>query len=181
MSRVPTLVLLGLIAGALLAPLAAQHPQRRQGFWITGGPSYGSLDLGCPGCETDRESGLTLLLALGGTVRPNLLLGGEIEGWGKEIEGVDLTVGHASGVLYWYPRVTSGLFLKGGVGIASYSADAGPLGEEDDTGLGLHGGIGYDVRVGRNLSLTPAAGVFWADLDGGDANVIHVGVAVTGH
>ena len=178
MSRLAVLALLGMV---VVAPAAAQRPQLRQGFWISGGPSYGSLDLACTGCETDRESGLTLLLALGGTLRPNLLLGGEIEGWGKEIQGVDLTVGHVSGVLYWYPRTTSGFFLKGGVGIAGYSADAGPLGEEDDSGLGLHGGVGYDVRVGRNVSLTPTAGVFWADLDGGDANEIHVGLAFTGH
>jgi hypothetical protein len=118
---------------------------------------------------------------MGGTLRPNLLLGGELEGWSKEIGGVDLTVGHLSGVVYWYPRPASGLFLKGGAGLALYSVDAGPLGEEDDSGLGLHAGVGYDFRVGRNLSLTPAAGVFWGDFGGGDANVLHLGVAVTGH
>src|SRR3712207_7332407 len=56
--------------------------------------------------------------------------------------------------LYWYPKPTSGLFLKGGVGIGGYSADAGPLGDESDSGIALHGGLGYDVRVGRNLSIT---------------------------
>ena len=170
-----------LVTAAAAAPAAAQHPQTRTGFWISGGPSLGSLDLACDGCETDRETGLTLLLAMGGTVGPRLLVGGELEGWGKEIEGVDLTVGHVSGVVYWYPGATSGFFVKGGAGVAVYSVDAGPLGDEEDSGLGLHAGLGYDVRVGRNLSITPAAGLFWADLGGGDANVIHVGVSVTGH
>ena len=160
---------------------AAQRPQTRQGFWISGGPSFGSLDLGCDGCETDRESGLTMLLAMGGTLGEGLLLGGELEGWGKEIEGVDLTVGHLSGVLYWYPRPAAGFFLKGGAGIAVYSVDAGPLGEEDDSGIALHGGLGYDIRVGRNVSLTPSAGVFWGEFALGNANVLHVGVAITGH
>ena len=172
------------LTAAVLAsavPLLAQHPQVRRGFWISGGPAFGSLDLACSGCETDRESGLTLLLAMGGTPRPGLLIGGELEGWGKELGGVDVTVGHVSGVAYWYPRPASGFFVKGGLGIAVYSVDAGPLGEEEDTGLGLHGGLGYDVRIGRNLSLTPAAGIFWGDFEGGDANVLHVGVAVTGH
>jgi hypothetical protein len=178
MSPALRLALLALLAAA---PAAAQRPQARQGFWISGGPSYGSLDLACSGCETDRESGLTMLLAMGGTVRPNLLLGGEIEGWGKEIAGVDVTVGHVSAVAYWYPRPAGGFFLKGGAGIAVYSADAGPLGEEDDSGVGLHAGLGYDVRLGRSFSLTPAAGVFWGDLEGGDANELHIGVSATGH
>ena len=178
-SRIPSLVallVLGVPVGA-----AAQHPQTRAGFWISGGIGVGSLDLACNGCETDRETAPTALLAMGGTLGPGLLLGGEIEGWAKEISGVDITVGHVSGVLYWYPRPSSGLFLKGGLGIGGYSADAGPLGDESDSGIALHGGLGYDVRVGKNLSITPAAGIFWENLDGGDANVVHVGVSVTGH
>lgn len=179
MSRA-TLATLALLAAGT-APAVAQHPQTRQGFWISGGPSYGSLDLACDGCETDRESGLTLQLAMGGTARPGLLIGGELEAWGKEIGGVDITVGHLSGVVYWYPRPATGFFVKGGGGIAVYAADAGPLGEEDDSGIGLHGGLGYDVRVGRNLSLTPAAGIFWGDFGAGDANVLHLGLSITGH
>ncbi|HYC31483.1 MAG TPA: hypothetical protein VEB59_04295 [Gemmatimonadales bacterium] len=177
--RIPAVV----AALALAAPSAAlaQHPQTRSGFWISGGIGVGSLDLACNGCETDRETAATALLAMGGTLRPGLLLGGEIEGWAKEIQGVDIAVGHVSGVLYWYPRPSGGLFLKGGAGIGGYSADAGPLGDESDSGLALHGGVGYDVRVGRNVSITPAAGIFWDDLGGGDANVLHVGVSVTGH
>jgi hypothetical protein len=179
MSRSILLAATALLLAAM--PATAQHPQTRQGFWISGGPSWGSLDLACSGCETDREGGLTLLLAMGGTLGPGVLLGGELEGWGKEIGGVDLTVGHLSGVVYWYPRPAAGLFLKGGAGLAVYSVDAGPLGDEEDSGLGLHGGVGYDIRVGRNLSLTPAAGVFWGDFGGGDANVLHLGMSVTGH
>lgn len=169
------------LALGCIVPAAAQRPQTREGFWISGGPAFGSLDLACEGCETDRESGLTLLLAMGGTPARGLLIGGEIEGWGKEIAGVDITVGHLSGVVYWYPRPTAGFFLKGGAGVAVYSADAGPLGDVEDSGIGLHAGAGYDLRVGRNLSLTPAAGIFWGDFEGGDANVLHVGLAVTGH
>jgi len=181
MARLFRPTILAVLAILAAVPAAAQHSQTRQGFWISGGPSFGSLDLACDGCETDRESGLTLLLAMGGTAGPGLLIGGQVEGWGKEIGGVDLTVGHLSGVVYWYPRPASGLFLKGGGGLALYSVDAGPLGEEEDTGLALHAGVGYDLRVGRNLSLTPATGVFWGDFDGGDANVLHLGVSVTGH
>lgn len=178
MSRLPLLAALAFLAAA---PAAAQHPQNREGFWIGGGLGYGSMDLTCDGCETDRESGLTLRLAMGGTPRETLLLGAELEGWTKEVDGVDITVAHLSGIAAWYPRPAGGFFLKGGAGLATWSVDAGPLGDEEDSGLALHGAVGYDVRVGRNLSLTPVAGIFWGDFEGGNADVIHVGLSVTGH
>lgn len=161
---------------------AAQRPQTRGGFWISGGLGYGSMDLSCgEGCESDRESGTYALLAMGGTRSRSLLLGGELEGWMKEVDGVDLSFGHISAVAYWYPRPETGFFVKGGAGVAGFNVDAGPLGDESETGLALHGGVGYDLRLGSNLSVTPAAGIFWASLDAGNANVLHFGVAVTGH
>jgi hypothetical protein len=159
----------------------AQHPQTREGFWISGGLGYGSLDIGCDGCESDRESGMTALLAMGGTWSRNLLVGGQIEGWRKEVDGVDIVFGHVSGVAYWYPQATGGFFVKGGVGIGSLSADAGTQGEESDTGIALHAGAGYDIRLGRNFSLTPTAGVFWASLDPGNGNTLYLGLNATGH
>jgi hypothetical protein len=160
---------------------AAQRPQTREGFWISGGLGYGSLDTVCEGCESDRVSGLTAMLALGGTTSSNFLLGGELEGWAREVDGVDRTFGHLSGVVYWYPQATGGFFAKGGLGVATLGADAGVAGDFSETGFALHGGVGYDVRVGRNLSLTPAAGVFWSNLDAGDTHVLNLGLSVTGH
>ncbi len=159
----------------------AQRPQTRAGYWISGGVGVGSFDLSCEDCESDRQSGVTVLLAMGGTPSQHLLIGGELEGWSKEQDGVDIVFGHISGVAYWYPQTTGGLFLKGGIGIGTLSLDAGPLGDESDTGLGLHAGVGYDVRLGKNFSLTPTAGVFWASLDPGDANTLYIGLNATGH
>jgi hypothetical protein len=163
------------------ARLAAQRPQTRAGFWISGGFGYGSMDLTCSGCEVERRSGLTALIALGGTLSRQVLLGGEIEGWAKEEGGVDVTVGHVSGVVYYYPVPAAGFFLKGGAGIATLSTDAGPLGDTSDRGLGLHVGSGYDIRLGRNFSLTPAVSFFYGDFDGGASNVISIGLSATGH
>jgi len=173
---------LALAFACLLAPPAlAQRPQTRQGFWISGGLGYGSLDVGCDGCESDRESGVTARLAMGGTPSPHFLVGGDIESWAKEVDGVDILFGHVSGVAYWYPQVTGGFFVKGGVGFGTLSVDAGPLGDDSDTGLALHAGAGYDIRLGSNFSLTPTAGVFWASLDPGDANALYIGLNATGH
>jgi hypothetical protein len=170
-----------ILACLALRSAAAQHPQVRQGFWISGGLGYGSLDVSCDGCESERESGLTALLAMGGSTRPGLLLGAQLEGWTKEVDGVDLTFGHLSAVAYWYPRPAIGFFLKGGAGVGNLTADAGPLGDQSESGLALHAALGYDIRVGRNLSLTPAAGIFWTDLDEESANALQVGLSVTGH
>jgi len=47
--------------------------------------------------------------------------------------------------------------------------------------FGLLGGLGYDVRVGKNLSITPVANYFRGAFDGGSANVLQLGVGVTSH
>ena len=74
---------------ALLATSAfAQQAQTRQGFWVGGGMGYGSLGLSCEGCgDIDREGGLSGYAKLGGTLRQNILLGVEMNGWTKS-EGV---------------------------------------------------------------------------------------------
>jgi hypothetical protein len=159
----------------------AQRPQTREGFWISGGVGAGSFDLSCEDCQSDRQSGVTALLAMGGTPSQHLLIGAEIEGWSKEQDGVDIVFGHVSGVAYWYPQTTGGFFVKGGIGLGTLSLDAGPLGDESDTGLALHAGAGYDIRLGRNFSLTPTAGVYWASLDPGDGNTLYLGLNATGH
>jgi hypothetical protein len=51
----------------------------------------------------------------------------------------------------------------------------------DDSGFGLLGGVGYDLRVGRNLSITPVANWFRGGFDGGSANVLQFGLGVTSH
>ena len=165
----------------LASPALAQRPQTRKGYWISGGVGAGSFDMSCEGCQSDRRSGVTTLLAMGGSPSQHLLIGGEIEGWYKEQDGVDIVFGHLSGVAYWYPQATGGWFVKGGVGFGTLSLDAGTSGEYSDTGLGLHAGAGYDIRLGSNFSLTPTAGVFWASLDPGDANALYIGLNATGH
>src|SRR5688572_19990875 len=97
---------------ALLATSAfAQHAQTRQGFWIGGGMGYGSLGLSCTGCsDVGREGGLSGYAKLGGTLRQNILLGVEMNGWTDSEGSARVSMGNFSGAAYWYPMVTSGLF-----------------------------------------------------------------------
>jgi hypothetical protein len=161
----------------LLASTAfAQQAQTRQGFWIGGGLGYGSL--GCEGC--DRVGAPSGYLKLGGTLRENILLGVETNGWTKSELGTRLTMGNVSGAVYWYPMVTNGLFVKAGAGYSVLNASS-DVSSGSESGFGLLGGVGYDVRVGRNLSITPVANWFRGSFDGGSANVLQIGLGVTSH
>jgi hypothetical protein len=168
---------------ALLATTAfAQHAQTRQGFWVGGGMGYGSMGLSCESCvDVGREGGLSGYAKLGGSLRQNILLGVELNGWTKSEGGATVTMGNMSAAAYWYPMETQGLFVKGGGGYSVLSVDAGTSGSADDSGFGILAGVGYDVRVGRNLSITPVANWFRGGFDGGSANVLQFGVGVTSH
>lgn len=136
------------------AGVSAQRPQTREGFWIAFGLGYGSADITCDNCTFDREGGAAGHIRLGGTLNPKLLLGGDVTAWTKDIDGVTLTTGNVSMVAQYYPMVAGGLFLKGGAGFSSIILEAG--GEQaDGVSFGLSGGLGYDIRVGRNISITP--------------------------
>jgi hypothetical protein len=162
---------------ALLAILfattaSAQQAQTRQGFWIGGGLGYGSL--GCNGC--DRLGGVSGYLKLGGTLRQNILVGIETNGWTKSEFGQTLTMGNMSGAAYFYPMPSNGLFIKGGLGYSILDD-----GFNNESGFGLLAGLGYDVRVGRNLSITPVANWFRGSFSGASANVLQIGLGVTSH
>jgi len=133
---------------------AQQVPQTRQGFGISFGVGGGSNGLECNGCTSDRESGASGYLRVGGYVRPDLMVAGETNGWAKNVNGVDETANFLSAVVQWYPNVETGLYLKGGAGFASSRADDG-VDEFESTGLGINLGIGYDWRLTRGFSLTP--------------------------
>ncbi|MGH9896109.1 MAG: hypothetical protein ACREA0_29790, partial [bacterium] len=109
-------------------------------------------------------------------LRENILLGVETNGWTKSEGGVSLTMGNVSGAAYWYPMATNGLFVKGGVGYSILDD-----GFANESGFGLLAGLGYDVQVGRNLSITPVANWFRGGYDGLSANVLQFGLGVTSH
>jgi len=155
----------------------AQQAQTRDGFWIGGGLGYGSL--GCEGC-TDRTGAPSGYLKLGTTLRQNVLLGIETNGWTKSEFGARLTMGNVSGAVYFYPMATMGLFVKGGAGYSILDAST-DIGSGSESGFGMILGAGYDVRVTRNLSITPVANWFRGGFDGGSANVLQIGLGVTSH
>ncbi|MEO8089847.1 MAG: outer membrane beta-barrel protein [Gemmatimonadales bacterium] len=166
------------LAVLLAGSASAQQAQTRQGFWIGGGAGYGSMGLSCDGCApTDRVGAPSAYLALGGTLRQNILVGVETNLWTKSDAGTRLTMTNISGAVYWYPMTTTGLFVKGGAGFSALDSGFGG----GTSGFGVLGGVGYDVPVARNLSITPVANWFRGGFSGGSANVLQIGLGVTSH
>lgn len=161
-----------------VTPAMAQHPQTRNGFWFSGGLGYGSL--GCDGCD-GREGGLSGGLAFGGTLSDKVLLAVGTTGWSKSEFGGSLTVGTLDARLRFYPMVMSGFFLTGGLGLGSVYASIDGFGSETEWGLGAVLGLGYDFRVGRNVSLTPFWNGYAVQSGDIDANVGQLGMSVTVH
>ena len=161
-----------------VAESGGAHPHTREGFWIGFGLGAGSL--GCEDCG-DRETAFSGNFKLGGTINPHFLLGAETNGWYKSESGVTLTYGNLSAVAYYYPSVTSGFYLKGGLGVANLKADVDAFGSDSETGSGAVLGLGYDARVGRNFSLTPYVNVMGGSFNDGNLNVVQFGLGFTWH
>jgi hypothetical protein len=166
---------------AVAVSAASAHAQKnapiRDGFWVSGGLGYGSL--GCDLCGGTREGGLSGDLSLGGTISPRFLLGVGTSGWTKSEQGATLTVGTLDARVRFYPSTTGGFFLTGGLGFASVRQTG--IGTATENGVGTILGLGWDIRMARNASITPYWNGFAMKNNNTDANVGQVGLAVTLH
>lgn len=162
-------------------PARAQHPQERSGFWINIGLGYGSL--GCQDCG-DREGGASGGVALGGTLSQNVLLGGSVNTWTKTQNNATLSASTVTAIIRFYPAATAGFFLQGGLGVGTVELRFGSdsfTATASKTGGGAMVGLGYDIRVGRNISITPFWNGYAISFDNGDANVAQIGLGITFH
>jgi hypothetical protein len=145
-----------LFAAFLGGSLAAQQSGPRKGFWIGFGLGPG-INLS-EGLDNKRLWGGNGYLRIGGTTRPNLLLGGEALGWTVDYQGVTLSRGNVHFTAMYYPSAGNGFYLKGGVGFADISRSRTQGNTHTTThkgGFGTGFGLGTEVRIGRNLYLVP--------------------------
>jgi hypothetical protein len=112
------------------------------------------------------------------------LLGGSINGWTKSEGDATLTVGTVTALARFYPNATGGFFLQGGLGYGTIEVS----GEGDgfsvsvgQSGAGGLLGVGWDIRVGSNISLTPFLNAYAVATDDADADVVQGGLALTIH
>ena len=141
-----------LLAALLNAATAPAWAQGHDGFWIGFG-----LGGGATGGSNSRGGGAAYL-RMGGTPGNQLLVGGEALGWGRTDNGVTVSQGNATADILFYPSATSSFFLKTGLGFATATASStsgNVTVTTTDNGFGSTFGAGFDIRLGRNLYLTP--------------------------
>lgn len=167
-----------ILAGCVLAAgdAGAQSPHEREGFWFYAGLGHGSM--GCPRCGA-REGALSGGLGIGGTLGPNVMVGAGMTAWSESANGATLTVGTLTAVIRYYVSATAGFFLLSGVGLGSIHAALDGYGSETETGRGLIAGLGWDIRLSPNVSLTPFGNLFVASTTTADANVWQLGLGIT--
>jgi hypothetical protein len=167
-----------LISGTASAQVPATDAGRslptREGFWFNGGLGLGSY--GCQDCDGERTSGLSGGLSLGGTLNEHVLLGVGTTGFAKDVDGETFTVGTFDARVRYYPSIANGFFLNGGVGLGSMR-----FAGESELGLGIMLGVGWDIRIGGKVSVTPFWNGFAMRNSNVDANVGQLGIGITIH
>jgi hypothetical protein len=163
---------------SLEAQSASGNKQERKGFWISVGGGVGSL--GCDDCGGTRESGGTAQIALGGTLSQRFQLGVSSNAWSKDVNGVTITMTSVTALAKFYPSATGGFFLQGGLGVGALELKEGSLSVSED-GTSAILGLGYDIRVARNFSITPFINGIGASFDGNGANFNQIGVSLSWH
>jgi hypothetical protein len=178
----------------LLASPALAQGAARQGFTVSFGLGAGSAGFSYEGLSTDRLAGPSGYLRLGGAVSPSLIIAGETHGFTRTEGTLTSSVGYLMAVAQWYPQPAGGFHLLGGIGVgAIQETDDDPAGSElESVGGALQIGMGYDVRMSRNFSLTPY--INFLGLGGGEpkidgtpmggslsANVVQFGLGFSWH
>jgi hypothetical protein len=141
----------------------AQDKHVHQGFWIGFGIG-GGVNLS-DALDNDQLVGGSGYLRLGGTPSQRVLLGGEAVGWAASQLNDVASRSNAMFIVMFFPSENGGFFIKGGVGAAAV-ARVTTATVQTETGLGLAGGLGYDVRLGSNLYLTPNLDLLFQYFDG---------------
>jgi SH3 domain-containing protein len=151
----------------------ARNPQAREGWWGNVGLGFGYLGCdGCSGAVSGGSGGLSLYVP----INARLLVGGGTTGYYRAVQGIALTAGTVDARLRFYPLLTSGFFVTGGLGLGHVSVY-----NETAYGLGLVFGVGWDLPIRSNVSVTPFwNGVGIAD-SSGSISFGQLGLGVTVH
>ena len=153
------------------------RPLTRSGFWVNAGAGYGTLRCGACGAGADGASGG---IALGWTMNEQLLLGVGTTAWYRSKDGVRTSAGTVDARARYYPLVWSGFFVNGGVGLGAVNFSTEGL-AATETGLGMMLGLGWDIRMGDNFSLTPFLNVAGIRTSVVDVNFGQIGLGFTIH
>lgn len=140
------------------APLEpARTVRERSGLHLGLGLGGGVADLACTGCDFASETGLSGFLAVGGAIGETLVVGVEGTGWTKSEASTSSQVYSLMAHVTRYLNPTSGLFLRGGLGLVGYREDRSS-GDLTANALGFSSRLGYEIGSGKFV-LTPFVGI----------------------
>ena len=155
------------VAMSCVALASEAIAQERKGFWFDVGFGVGSAGVSSDEAEGSRGAVGIGTFKLGWALNPQLLLGMDFRLMTLDVTGDvvgTLDAYNVEAVVVYYPRVSSGLFILGGVGGSfldlNIEEQGSTLTSNVAKGIGLSAGVGYDFYLGRGFSLTPAA-TFW--------------------
>lgn len=167
----------------------SDHPgSRRSGFWLSGGLGAGSESFnGNDGLGwSDDTGGGVAFLKLGGTVSRSFLVGVEGNVWGARYYGpnYDRSLASLMVVGQWYPAPATGFWLRGGLGWARddlevYSGSSRVTSHLNGTAFAV--GLGYDIPVGRKVSITPLLDFQAQRYRDHDERIVAFGLGITLH
>jgi hypothetical protein len=176
-----------LLLAVAASPASAQREAVHKGYWISFGFGAGTL-FGDDAYDGDSKFGGAGFLRMGGSPSQQLLLGGEMIGWGAEDDNVRIGRGALMFTTMYYPSPKGGFYLKGSAGFAGRTVettvfiDNVELKATDETGgIGLGAGLGYDIQLGRNFFLTPALDFLYTGTEGDGASMLLFTVGATWH
>ncbi len=134
--------------------LSAQSHAPRGGLWGGVGVGYGALRFDCSSCPPGETVGATAGQSqIGWTLNPRWLVGLTLSGWQRE--GSDDHGTELMAAIRWYPRGRGRAFVQSGLGRSSFRGAVFDGPREHGAGIGFMVGAGYDVAMGRSVSVTP--------------------------
>jgi hypothetical protein len=163
MRKASWLLVLTLVAVA--PPSAAQRSS--DSFWLGAGVGGAWLRVSCPICRSDRGTGVSGYVAIGGSAGRHTLIGAEATGRFKRDGSVRERNWGFSAVAYWYPNPRrKQFFWKLGAGVQLYRLEDG-TDVLTASPFGLLVGIGAEFPLSGDVRLVPSAALSVASWGGG--------------
>jgi len=167
------LLLLSGVPGVLVAQRnSPSHPvAQRNGAWFIGG-------LGAAGGESGF-GGFSGNLGLGWTVNPKVSLAIGSTFVRAPADRTNVTFGTLDLRTQYYPESYAGLFVTGGLGLGFFRMD--DSGSGPNVGAGVVIGLGYDIGLFQNFSVTPWINWFHFHTSDPRGSALGIGLALSVH
>src|SRR6266705_253721 len=141
-----------------VAPAQRAAPRSRaESFWLRAGIGPTWLRVSCSICRSDRGTGVSAYVAIGGSAGRRALVGAEATGRFKRDGSVRETNWSFSAVSFFYPNPRRReLFWKVGAGVQLYRLEDG-TDVLTASPFGVQVGIGWELPLSRTLRWVPSA------------------------